>query len=340
MLDGHYFLPNSSRVVPARCGISNGVLSIYGAGGEQLDQAPVGKASVLPRLGSIPRRIGLPGGGRFEAADNDVSEEFLEQNLRFHQKSWSHRLERSGRWAIGALLFSALIVYGFVVYGIPLAARKLANATPLSVDAVISRDALPTLDAIAFSRSRLGRGEKEHILRLFSAIAAKGQRGKDGYRLVFRASPRIGANAFALPDGTVVLTDELWRMVKDDGEIQGVFAHEITHVDRRHSLQRLYQASFIPALITVVTGDFSQASQLAVILPSILMQASYSQGMEQEADDQAGTILRSMKISPSHLADLLERMDKQVCKDSDCPPNWLGSHPDTSVRASKLRNGH
>jgi predicted Zn-dependent protease len=134
------------------------------------------------------------------------------------------------------------------------------------------------------------------------------------------------------------MTDALWPLVKADDEIEGVFAHEIAHVDRLHSLQSLYQAAMIPAAIAVVTGDVSQISQVATVLPGILVQAAYSRGFEQQADDDAAAALTRLGGNPAHMADLLERLDKSLCAKSACPPNWLGTHPDTGQRVLRLRN--
>jgi Zn-dependent protease with chaperone function len=169
-------------------------------------------------------------------------------------------------------------------------------------------------------------------------VAAQGKGGAAAYRLLMRDSPRLGPNALALPDGTIVMTDQLLPMVKADDELEGVFAHEIAHVDRAHTLQGLYQAALVPAAIALATGDLSQISQIATVLPGILLQAAYSRGLEQQADDDAAAVVRRLGGNPAHLADLLERMETQLCQKSSCPPNWLGTHPEGRLRALRLRN--
>jgi predicted Zn-dependent protease len=44
-------------------------------------------------------------------------------------------------------------------------------------------------------------------------------------------------NAFALPAGKIFLTSGLIRSLENDAELEAVMAHEIAHVERRHSLQ-------------------------------------------------------------------------------------------------------
>lgn len=53
-------------------------------------------------------------------------------------------------------------------------------------------------------------------------------------------APQIGANAFALPDGTLVVTDELVELAGDnDDEVLAVLAHELGHIHERHGLRLL-----------------------------------------------------------------------------------------------------
>ena len=43
----------------------------------------------------------------------------------------------------------------------------------------------------------------------FQTIAGWEDRGPSGYQLLLRNAPHIGPNAFALPDGRIVVTDQL-----------------------------------------------------------------------------------------------------------------------------------
>jgi hypothetical protein len=44
-----------------------------------------------------------------------------------------------------------------------------------------------------------------------------------------------------------------------------------------------------------------------------------------------------MGEKPSHMADLLLRMDKAVCGKNGCGTSWVGDHPATIERAARLR---
>lgn len=286
------------------------------------------------RLGSTPRRLEFPDGASFETPDNDAVDALLRRT------SLLHRLESSWRMVVISVAVSVLATAGFAVYGVPATAGWLARHTPAGMAVYTAQQTLATMDKIALHPSAAPLAIRLHYQDLFADVAAHAPRGRNGYRLVFRNAPAIGPNAFALPDGTVVVTDQIVPLVKRDEEIQGVFAHEMSHVDRAHGLQRIYQASLVPAAIAFVTGDASQVAHFATVLPGILLQAAYSRSFEQQADDDAAKLLHHMGKSTAPLADLLERLDKKMCGHAgDCVPSWLGSHPATALRAARLRSG-
>jgi Zn-dependent protease with chaperone function len=175
------------------------------------------------------------------------------------------------------------------------------------------------------------------MANLFRLTARAAPRGEGGYRLLMRDAPLIGPNAFALPGGEVVVTDQLVTLARSDAELEGVIAHEMSHVDRAHSLQRAYQASLVPAAIAFITGDATQVGHIATILPGVLLQSAYSRAFEQQADDDAKAQLRGMGVDPAALGDLLQRIEAKMCGKEGCLPSWLGSHPATAARAARLR---
>jgi len=277
------------------------------------------------------RRLDFPDGSSFETGDNDSVDQML------GRRSLLHRLENSWRAVLASVLLAAAAAVAFVLYGVPASAGWLARHTPPSIARYTAAQTLETLDKVALKSSKEPASVQGHYRALLAAVAAGAPASASGYHLHFRDAPGIGPNAFALPDGTVIITDQMIPMVKSDDEIEGVFAHEISHVVHAHGLQRIYQASLVPATIAFVTGDASQIAQFATVLPGILLQAAYSRGFEQQADDDAARQLRRMGKNPAALADLLERLDKKMCGRGDCGPSWLGSHPATTLRAERLR---
>ena len=308
------------------------MLEIRDDAGARLAYVPVTALRATDRLGRTRRRLDFPDGSSFDTPDNDGVDEML------GPRSLLHRLEDSWRMVVVSVAVAALATAAFGIYGVPATAGWLARHTPPSVARYTTGQTLGTLDKVALEASKTAPAVQQHYRALLQAVAAGAPPAAGGYHLLFRNAPGIGPNAFALPDGTVIITDQMIPMVKSDDEIEGVFAHEISHVVHAHGLQRIYQASLVPAAIAFITGDASQIGQLAAVLPGILLQAAYSRAFEQQADDDAALTLRRMGKNPAALADLLERLDRKMCgRQGDCIPSWLGSHPATALRAARLR---
>jgi len=67
--------------------------------------------------------------------------------------------------------------------------------------------------------TELDEVRRRRIIEGFRNIAALSVGGEEGYTLNFRKGGAIGPNAFALPDGTLIVTDELVALAGDDAEM-------------------------------------------------------------------------------------------------------------------------
>jgi len=338
IVKGTFFPAGTSRAVPAQISIEARHLRVSDGAGAVLAEFPLGQAKVSARLGNILRRIELPDHSRFETEDNDGIDLLFREGGRLLPSTMLHWIESSLKWVAVAVVIAGVSTAAMIVYGFPAAADWLAHKTPHVVLVTVSDQTLATMDRFALAPSELSTDDKIKVQKLFARVAAQGRQGRAGYQLLFRRGKRVGPNAFSLPDGRVVMTDELYAMVKRDDELEGVFGHEIAHADRRHAMQMVYEASLLPATIALVTGDASQLSQITAVLPTLLIESSYSRGFEQQADDDSAKTMRRIGADPAALGELLLRMDKEICgRRGGCGPSWLGSHPATAERAARLR---
>ena len=332
-LSGFYFPPGSARQTEAvlRLAADEDYLVIQDSGGAILARAPRRRVTATSRLGALRRKVEFPDGALFETADNDG----VDALLKGHGGTLA-RLERS--WRLAALSLLAIIACAtlFILYGVPSSAEWLARETPPSASRLIADQTLKAMDGKLLLPTRLPLARQQQIRDRFAIVAgweASGHR----YDLLLRSAPHIGPNAFALPDGRIVVTDQLALMAEGNADLDGVLAHEMAHVNHAHGLRSVYQASLVPAAIAFITGDASQFAQMTVILPAILLQSAYSRKFEQQADDDAAALMRRHGEDPAALAGFLERMELKTCGKTGCGPSWLGSHPVTSARAARLR---
>jgi len=335
IVDGFFFARASSRPVPARASLSDdGKLTITDQTGAILGEIAFRKVRISARLGTLRRRLELPGHGHFETDDNDGVDDLAREAGRLFRGTLLHRLESSLRLVALSVVVAALSVFLAIRYGFPAAAHWLAFKTPHPVAVALSQQTLSTMDRMVLEPSELKPEARRRALALFARVAAACPQGRAGYRLVFREGGAVGPNAFSLPDGTIVMTDELYRLAHNDDELEGVIAH----ADRRHVLQELYEGSLLPAAIALITGDASQFGQIATVLPALLIQQSYSRAFEQQADDDSAATMKRVGANPAALADFLDRAEKELCgTKGGCAAGWLGSHPATAERAARLR---
>ena len=77
--------------------------------------------------------------------------------------------------------------------------------------------------------TKLPQADQQRIRDNFAALRRPDDPGHH-YQILFRKGGRLGANAVALPGGTIVVTDELVKLIGTGAGMMGVLAHEAGHV--------------------------------------------------------------------------------------------------------------
>lgn len=210
---------------------------------------------------------------------------------------------------------SLLAVAGAVVFlaaawlwGVPWLSTALAHRVPPALEIRIGEASMAQLEGLFLKPSALPLARQDAVRQRFAAVVKRNHPGGDApaWTLAFHRSDVLGANAFALPGGTMVMTDALVTMLEDQPDaLVGVLAHEMGHVVHRDGLDMLVRSSLVGALIGVVLGD---ASGLLATLPATLATQSYSRDAERRADAHAAQMLHNAGISPEVMAIFFERV--------------------------------
>lgn len=299
-----YFDGTHSRAHAVTLQLDGGQLHITGEGIQRV--VALGDVQWPERTRHGMRAAHFKGGGAVQSADAAAWDAWSRSQGR--HDSLVVRMQQSWRWVAASLV--ALVMMGVVVqqWGLPVASRALVAATPLSVDKSLGEATLAVIDDRLMRPSKLPVEEQARLrAALAQALGAMPSGSVPAWQLVFRKS-RIGPNAFALPGGTLVMTDELVELVgRDEQVITAVLAHEMGHVRHRHGVRMLVQATVLSGLASVVFGDFST---LLAGVPVLLGQASYSREAEREADAEAVRLLKAAGISPMVMVTLFEKLDK------------------------------
>ncbi|PKO35668.1 MAG: hypothetical protein CVU34_00080 [Betaproteobacteria bacterium HGW-Betaproteobacteria-7] len=312
--------------------IEDDEIIVRGAFGER--RAKRAQVDISEPMGRAPRLVRFADGAVCEVADHAAFAAWL--SVAGFTESAVVRLQSRWSWAIAALLAAILTLLAAYFWGLPAASKILAPRIPDSIVESISKHTLSFLDGQLLKPSRLPEARQAE-LREHAATVLTASPGHPPYRLHFRASA-LGPNAFALPNGDLVVFDELVALAVNDDEVTGVVAHELAHVAHHHGLRQLIQSSVVSFVAGIYLGDISSiASGLAVLA----MESSYSRAFELEADAYAAQIMVAAGRGREPLASMLERMEASMGGEGKGGSSWdgLASHPDTAERIRRLRAG-
>jgi Zn-dependent protease with chaperone function len=330
-IPANYFDGRQARPHPVTLTIQDGVALVSGDGLER--RAPIEALEISPALGRTDRIVRFPDGGFCEISDHHAFNRLLAE--AGVGQSGVAAWEGSRRWIAASIVAFIVIVILTYRYGIPVMARLVAERMPAVAVDTLDRHVLQVLDRTVFEPSQVPIEGQARIREQFAALDLPGRARGQRYDVVLRTSKTFGANAIALPSGTIVLTDELVALAQDDRELVAVLAHEAGHVDYRHGLRHMLQASAVALLIAWYVGD---VSSLAATAPTALLEANYSRGFERDADDYAVRALTRSGIPLRHMADILERLESSHRRPGQIStPDYLSSHPATEERLQRLR---
>ena len=286
------------------------------------------------------------------------------------------------RWPLllGVVAVSVVALGLFYRYGTPWAAAQLTRWVPLGWETRLSGDLLQRLDDGFLKPSKLPAERRAQLNARFEALAQQAPHAAQRYasyrpplKLEFRSG--MPANAFALPGGTVVMTDAIVQAAADKGisddALVGVLAHEIGHVVHRHGMRMVVEQGVLNMGLGLALGDVSGVVSTGATL---LTSRAYSRSHEREADCYAIALMRQASLPTAPMGQLLlaiahdeedearkpkgtkpaestaptaEPASAPKAKDKastprESSPVWslLASHPDTVQRATELQQGH
>ncbi len=174
--------------------------------------------------------------------------------------------------------------------------------------------------------------------RLVTAIPRQFNQPAFDYR--FKWVNASDLNAFALPGGPMYVNRGMIEAARNEGELAGVMAHEISHIALRHATaQATKQGSaknIFGTLGATILGGILGGSTGAQIGAGVFAayQTKYSREYETQSDTLGARIMADAGYDPRDLANVFQTIAREGGGGGG--PEWLSSHPDPGNRFEKI----
>lgn len=302
----------------------------------------------------LPVDIEFPDGALFIPDDSRFRWPGMSNNHRLAEWLESHWIT-----VLSSVIIVPLFMWSMVNYILPNASHAAVAFLPDSIAESMGEQTLYILDKSYFDPTELPEDQQQEVKRHWQTIITTLALPEDQYQLHFRKFD-MGANAMALPDGSIIVTDDIVTLMdQDPNALIAVLLHEIGHVENQHSLKMVAQTTATTMLFAMMFGDIEGAGELILGAGTGLLQSAFSRDMEREADEFSYQHLPQFDISPAAFADAMTLLanshssssdDKSSEDDSgggagqsDIENNlnhwlqYLSSHPETQERIDTAR---
>ncbi len=173
--------------------------------------------------------------------------------------------------------------------------------------------------------------------RLVNAIPPEFRNSAFNY--TFKVVNASDINAFALPGGPMYVNRGMIQAARNEGEMAGVMAHEISHVALRHATAQATKQGSVKnqlGMIGLILGGAilggDAGAQLGA-LGAVAWQTKYSREYETQADILGARIMANAGYDPRDLANMFQTIAQQG---GGRGPEWISSHPDPGNRFQKI----
>jgi predicted Zn-dependent protease len=141
-------------------------------------------------------------------------------------------------------------------------------------------------------------------------------------------------NAFALPNGQIVVYTGILKNMKKPDELAGLLAHEAAHINSRHATKMLCRNMTSYIILALLFRDNNSIMSVVADNAQALQSLSYSRKFEEEADEQGLSILMSNQLDPNGMVKLFEQLEAE---EESILPEIISSHPLTADRKNNIQ---
>ncbi len=229
--------------------------------------------------------------------------------------------------AVHALIAVSILGIAAAVYWwvLPLVAEHAVSILPESYDHSVGRNIYENLiqmEEIDSSKTELVRAFAENLKfntetpPVISVVKSKEQ------------------NAFAVPDGHIIIYSALLDHMESYDELVALLGHESSHIKNRHSMKLLCRNLAGYLFLSVVFSDVNSIMTILADNAHTLRSLSYSRGFEEEADIDGLEMMFENEVDPEGMPRLFEQLKKVHGINV---PAFISTHPLTDQRIEYIR---
>lgn len=345
MIPAVYFDGQSTRAMPVSVWRADAALHWQTEDGARTWQARLDTFEPSARVIGLPYALRLADGAYLQIDHDLLPDDWFPRHHRLERLvDW---LERKWPAAMAGVVVIVVALAGLFEFGVPWAADRIADHLPPALEHSLGSQSLAALENRVLLPTTLKAEQQSHYQSVFKQFVQR-MPGLPDSRLRFYKAPAIGANAFAMPDGSIVFTDDLVKALPDDEAFIAVLAHELGHQAHHHLLREVLRGSGVFIVAGMLMGDVTSLGGVSAGVPMFLINAHYSRGFEADADRFAFDAMAQQGIDPVafvHAMQALERAHPEL-KGEDKSMRYASSHPLTTERiaqataASRLFQAH
>ena len=155
----------------------------------------------------------------------------------------------------------------------------------------------------------------------------------DRSKLKIHVLDKDDINAFALPNGHLIIYSGLILDSDNQEELAGVICHEIAHIELNHVMKKLVKEIGLSVLISMTTGN--SGAEVIKETAKMLSSSAFDRSLEKEADIKAVDYLVNANINPEPFANFLYKLSDTE-HEAIKYLTWISTHPDSQDRAEYI----
>ena len=177
-----------------------------------------------------------------------------------------------------------------------------------------------------------------YVRQLGARLAAHAPGHRFPYQFFVVATREI--NAFALPGGPIFVNAGTIAAARNEGELAGVIAHEISHIALRHGTNQASKAYIAKVGLGIVGeiagGDGGDLGQIVNVIGGAganMIFLKFGRTAETQADLEGARLLAATSYDPRDMAKFFENLE---ARGGQRVPEMLSDHPDPGNRVAAI----